>query len=150
MHISSTKRTRANTSEQRMSSPPFGMPKISFESQHNSSEATSGLRLLCMWGNTSLTGKVTGTRSLTTRAPHAFHPFPFPQSSIQAADHNPLHAGYIHCQSSCSCSCGRAFPGNAQSTRGFRRCDADCENGYRVNQPSSATPSTDQRHLSMD
>jgi hypothetical protein len=37
--------TKADTSKQRKSSSPFGMPKISFESHHNSSEATSGLRL---------------------------------------------------------------------------------------------------------
>jgi hypothetical protein len=42
---------------------PFGMPKISFESHRNSSEAKSGLRLYCLWGNTSVKGKVTGTRS---------------------------------------------------------------------------------------
>src|SRR5205823_2176626 len=49
--------------------PPFGMPKISFESHHNSSEATRGLRLFCVWGNTSLTG----TRSLTTLAHRSLH-----------------------------------------------------------------------------
>ena len=49
---------------------------------------------------------------------------------------------YIACLSSCSCSCGRAIPGNLPSTRGILRRDADRENGYRVNQPSSATPST--------
>jgi hypothetical protein len=42
--VSSTKRTRANTSEQRKSSPPFGMPSIFFEPYHNSSKDTGGLR----------------------------------------------------------------------------------------------------------
>jgi hypothetical protein len=54
--------TKANTSTQRKSSSPFFVPNISFESHHNSSEATRGLRRFCLWGNTSLTGKVTGTR----------------------------------------------------------------------------------------
>ena len=56
-----------------MPNPPFGMPKISFESPQNSSEATRGLRRFCLWGNTPLTGKVTGTRSLTLEHLY-FHP----------------------------------------------------------------------------
>jgi hypothetical protein len=40
----------------------------------------------CLWGNTSLTGKVTGTRSLTARAPHHFSLLPIPQRSIQATN----------------------------------------------------------------
>ena len=63
--LQATGRTATNNHEQPMPYPPFGMPKISFESHHTSSEATSGLRLFCLWGNTSLTGKVTGTRSFT-------------------------------------------------------------------------------------
>jgi len=42
--ISSTKRTWANACEQPVSSPPFGMPSISFEPHHTSSKATSSLR----------------------------------------------------------------------------------------------------------
>jgi hypothetical protein len=97
--------------------------------------------------------KVTGTRSLTTLAPHAFPLFPITQSSIQATDHNLSYAGrdvLHHLSSSCRCNCDRAIPGNLPSTRGFLCCGADRENGYRVNQPSSATPSTDQRHLPME
>jgi hypothetical protein len=134
-------------------SPPFGMPNILFESRYNSSEARSGLRRFCLWENKQLTGILTGTRSLTTLAPHAFHLFPIPQSSIQATDHNLSYAGrdaLHHLSSLCRCNCGRAIPRNLPSTRGFLRCDADCENGYRVNQPSSVTPSTDQRHLPME
>jgi hypothetical protein len=86
-------RTATNSHGRSMPSPPFDMPKISFESLQNSSEATSGLRLFCSWGNTSLTGKVTGIRSLTTRATPSFYLFPIPQSSIQAADHILLYAG---------------------------------------------------------
>ncbi len=135
------------------SSPPFGMPKISFESHHNSSEATSCLRLFCLWGNTSLTGIVTGTRSFT------FEHLSFPLFHISpGVCYKRLITScrmlggmcYIPCLSSCRCYCGRAIPGNLPSTRGLLRCGADCENGYRVNQPSSATPSTDQRHLLMD
>jgi hypothetical protein len=57
-----TGRTATNSHGRSMPNPPFGMPKISFESRYNSSEATSGLGLFCLWGNTFLTGKVTGTR----------------------------------------------------------------------------------------
>jgi hypothetical protein len=53
MHISSTKRTRANTSEQRKSSPPFGMPSFFFEPYHNSSKATSGLSYFILHLNTA-------------------------------------------------------------------------------------------------
>lgn len=49
--------------------------------------------LFCLWRNTSLTGKVIGTRSLTTLAPHSFHLLPIPQSSIQATDRILLYAG---------------------------------------------------------
>ncbi len=71
--------TKADISKQRKSSSPFGMPKIFFESHHNSSEFTRGLRLFCLWGNMHLTG----TRSLTL-APHSFqllHIFPKQYSS---------------------------------------------------------------------
>jgi hypothetical protein len=60
--LGATGRTVMNIYGQSRPYPPFGMPKILFESYHNSSEATSGLRLFYLWGNTSLTGKVTGTR----------------------------------------------------------------------------------------
>jgi hypothetical protein len=43
--ISSTLCTRANTSEQGMSSPPFGSPSFYFEPSQNSSKDTSCLRL---------------------------------------------------------------------------------------------------------
>lgn len=45
---------------------------------HNSSGFTSGLRRSCLWGNTHLTGTVTGTRSLTLEhiAFHLLHIFP--------------------------------------------------------------------------
>jgi len=42
--VSSTRKTRVNISEQRMSSPPFGMSSISFEPSQNSSKDTSCLR----------------------------------------------------------------------------------------------------------
>ena len=38
----------ANTSEQGVSSPPFGSPSILFEPRHNSNKATSGLRFLVL------------------------------------------------------------------------------------------------------
>ena len=41
---SSTGKTRTNTSEQLMSSPPFGMPSIYYEPHQTSSKATSGFR----------------------------------------------------------------------------------------------------------
>ena len=91
--LQATGRTATNSHGQSMPYPPFGMPRIFFESHPNSSEATSGLGLFCLWGNTSLTATVTGTRSLTTRAPHALHLFPISHSSIQAIDHNLLYTG---------------------------------------------------------
>jgi hypothetical protein len=46
--LQATGRTATNSHGQSMPYPPFGMPKISFEPRHNSSEATSGLRLLVL------------------------------------------------------------------------------------------------------
>jgi hypothetical protein len=52
--------------EQRKSSSPFSMPEISFEFYYNSSKATRGLRLFCVWGNTSLTGTESLMKSCVT------------------------------------------------------------------------------------
>jgi hypothetical protein len=46
--LQATGRTATHSHGQSRSYPPFGMPKISFESHHNSSEATKGLRLFCL------------------------------------------------------------------------------------------------------
>ena len=79
-----TGRTATNSHRQSMPNPPFGMPKIPFESRHNSSEARRGLRLISLWGNPSLTGKVTGTRL-------SFFPFRFRPAGLITLQYMIFH-----------------------------------------------------------